>query len=112
MEDLTERGALGRVAEYPHLFQDMPENVEIHECVTFRVGGPTAEIYVPDGEGPFPCFLHLHGGGWFTGSAKQERRFCMRIAAAGFTVVNLEYALAPENPFPKDSRTASTQPAG
>jgi acetyl esterase len=82
---------------------DLPDVAQFHERVEMRPEAgrtPTAEIYVPHGEPPFPVFLHLHGGGWFAGSAKQERRFSMNLAARGFVVVNLDYALAPENPFP------------
>lgn len=104
VEELTARGERARREPMEHLFRDLPKVGELHEHVVLRAEGdtPTAEIYTPpSGEGPFPVFLHIHGGGWFTGSARQERRFCMRFAAAGFVVVNLEYALAPSDPFPR-----------
>lgn len=95
----------GRVEQDTDRFTtNLPDVAEFHEHVKMRPEsgrGPTAEIYVPHGESPFPVFLHLHGGGWFAGSAKQERRFSMRLAARGFVVVNLDYALAPEHPFPE-----------
>lgn len=88
---------------FTRLNVDMPDVAATHEKVVMRPNGrstPTAEIYVPHGDGPFPVLLHLHGGGWFTGSAEGERKLAMQFAAAGFVVVNLDYALAPENPFP------------
>src|SRR5207237_7451526 len=60
----------------------------------------TAEIYVPEGEGPFPTMLYMHGGAWCVWSPRDVRRTAMRIAAAGTLVVNLDYGLAPEHPFP------------
>lgn len=101
--ELVERGVRGRQDPMEHLLVDLPEVGAFHERVVLRAEGdtPTAEVYAPAGDGPFPVFLHIHGGGWFTGSARQERRFCMRIAAAGFVVVNIDYALAPEHPFPR-----------
>lgn len=103
VEQLAERGRRHREEQLSHLLEDLPEVGQFHERVVMRAEGdtPTAEIYAPEGDGPFPVFLHIHGGGWFTGSARSERRFCMRIATQGFVVVNIDYALAPEHPFPR-----------
>lgn len=86
-----------------HLYVGMPEIGEMHEQVDLRGEGqtPTAEIYIPKGEGPFPVFVHFHGGGWVTGGAIHERRFGHMFAERGFVVVNVDYALAPQNPFPE-----------
>jgi acetyl esterase len=89
---------------YGHLNVDLPDLAQWHERVVMRPNGrstPTAEIYVPHGAGPFPVLIHIHGGAWFTGSAEGERKLAMRFAAAGFVVVNIDYALAPEQPFPR-----------
>jgi acetyl esterase len=60
-----------------------------------------AEIFVPPGPPPFPTLLYLHGGGWSIGSpsshAKLTRQLCV---GAGALVVNVDYRLAPEHPFP------------
>lgn len=81
---------------------ELPENVEIHhETLRERDGYATeAEIYVPRGEGPFPMMLYMHGGGWCWGKAEYVRKLGMSMAAHGHVVVNLNYALAPERPFP------------
>lgn len=103
VDELVERARVAG-AEIDHLLKDLPEIGMLHEHVEMRATAgctPTAEIYVPKGPGPFPVFLHIHGGGWFTGSAKAERRFGMRFAEAGILTVNLDYALAPRYPFPK-----------
>lgn len=89
---------------YGHLNIDLPDLAQWHERVVMRPDGrptPTAEIYVPHGEGPFPVLIHIHGGAFFTGAASGERKLAMRFAAAGFVVVNIDYALAPEQPFPR-----------
>ncbi|MCC6209780.1 MAG: alpha/beta hydrolase [Burkholderiales bacterium] len=90
---------------YDFLNETLPEIGAFHETVAMRPPGaaratPTAEIYVPKGDGPFPVVIHLHGGAWFSGSARSDRKFGMRLAAAGLLVVNVDYALAPEQPFP------------
>ena len=87
----------GPVAEYPKMAR-VEERVILRE----RNGIPlTAEIYVPKGAGPFPALLYMHGGGWAAGSAIQFRKSAMRLAEVGYVVVNLDYSLAPEHPFPR-----------
>lgn len=87
----------------PHLSSDLPAVGEAHEGVLLRERDGTAltaDIYVPEGAGPFPTLLYLHGGSWVLWSARHMRKLCMQIAARGFVVVNVEYGLAPEHPWP------------
>ena len=82
---------------------DLPESIEVHEDVVLWDRGErtlTAEVYVPDGPGPYPLFLHIHGGGYCVSSARNDRKWGMRVAERGFTVISPEYGLAPEHPFP------------
>jgi len=45
--------------------------------------------------------LYVHGGGYVIGSPVTHRRLCEGIAkAGGCAVLNLDYRLAPESPFP------------
>ncbi len=45
--------------------------------------------------------LYVHGGGYVIGSPVTHRRLCEDIArAAGCAVLNLDYRLAPQNPYP------------
>jgi acetyl esterase len=83
---------------------DLPEAVDVHEDVLLWDRDETrltAEVYVPEGPGPFPLFLHVHGGGYCTGSVLNDRKAAMRFAELGFTVISPEYSLAPEHPFPR-----------
>jgi acetyl esterase len=86
-----------------HLNQNLPEMGRVNERVVLRTRKGvdlTAEVYVPPGKGPFPTLLYMHGGSWCLWSAAHVRKLSMRMAARGFVVVNLDYGLAPENPFP------------
>ena len=83
----------------PLMNQDPPEIGSLHENVELRPG-LRAEIAVPKGSGPFPVIVYLHGGGWVAGSPKSHRKLAMQFADGGFLTVNVDYRLAPENPFP------------
>jgi acetyl esterase len=86
-----------------HLNEDLPALGEVHERVVLRERDGvalTAEVYVPQGQGPFPTMLYLHGGSWVLWSAAHLRKVAMGIAAQGVLVANLDYGLAPEHPFP------------
>ncbi len=48
-----------------------------------------------------PAILHIHGGGMISGRAKNLTPFCQDLAARfDCLVVNVDYRLAPETPFP------------
>jgi acetyl esterase len=85
------------------LNQDLPDLQELVEGVELRDrrdGILTAEVLVPKGAGPFPTVLYMHGGAWCVWTARDVRRIAAQIAARGYLVVNLDYGLAPELPYP------------
>ena len=47
-----------------------------------------------------PTIVSIHGGGWVYGTKEVYQYYCMDLAQRNFTVVNFNYRLAPENPFP------------
>jgi acetyl esterase/lipase len=61
-----------------------------------RVG----DFYRPDGAGPFPAVLVIHGGSWQRGSRSEMARFARRLVQAGYAVYNIDYRLAPEHRYP------------
>lgn len=63
-------------------------------------GAVPVRIFMPDGA-PKGVYLHIHGGGWTVGSARENEALLDRIAAnCGLAVVSVDYALAPEVPYP------------
>ncbi|MCY3921250.1 MAG: alpha/beta hydrolase, partial [Chloroflexi bacterium] len=63
-------------------------------------GVPGEWVTVPESD-PNRRLLYVHGGGYVIGSAVTHRRLCEDIArAGGCAVLNLDYRLAPEHPFP------------
>lgn len=50
---------------------------------------------------PRPAILHIHGGGMISGRARNMTSFSQTLAAEfGAVVVNVDYRLSPETPFP------------
>ena len=63
-------------------------------------GVPGEWVTVPESDSN-RRLLYVHGGGYVIGSALTHRRLCEGIArAGGCAVLNLDYRLAPEHPFP------------
>jgi acetyl esterase len=59
-----------------------------------------ARIYQPQGAGPFPTLLDLHGGAWNNKDRRAEEPMDRAIAASGVLVVAIDMTLAPEAPYP------------
>jgi acetyl esterase/lipase len=59
-----------------------------------------ADVYMPEGEGPFPAVLVVHGGAWRSGDKNQLFFVAGRLVRAGYTCVAINYRLAPEHKFP------------
>ena len=77
---------------------------EVHEQYDTTVPGADgdldARVYRP-GEGERPVLVYLHGGGFVVGGLDTHDNVCQRLATeSGWTVVSVDYRLAPEHPFP------------
>lgn len=59
-----------------------------------------ARVYRPEGAGPFPTLLDLHGGAWNGKDRFAEEPMDRAIAASGVLVVAIDMTLAPEAPYP------------
>ena len=59
-----------------------------------------AEIYRPLGMGPHPGVLLIHGGGWLGGNRYELTEIARRLAPLGYTVMAIDYRLAPKDKFP------------
>jgi len=59
-----------------------------------------ARVYQPQGAGPFPTLLDLHGGAWNRKDRLAEEPMDRAIAASGVLVVAIDMTLAPEAPYP------------
>ena len=85
------------------LWAEEKRTYDVRQGVVYaeRPGGSLkADIYVPDGKGPHPGVLVVHGGAWMTGRRTQLSGIARMLAEAGYTAVAISYLLAPKYPFP------------
>jgi acetyl esterase len=71
-----------------------------------RVGGIelTLDASIPDGDGPFPAAILVHGGGWVAGDKQQYITYIFQpLSDAGFAWFSINYRLAPQYKFPADA---------
>ena len=71
------------------------------EVYVERDSGPLkADLYIPEGKGPFPGVLVVHGGAWYMGTRAQLSGFAQLLASRGMTAVAISYRFAPTHQFP------------
>jgi len=64
-------------------------------------GAIPARLYAPASDGPLPCVLYFHGGGWVIMNLETHDAICRALAnQARCAVVSVDYRLAPEHRFP------------
>lgn len=59
-----------------------------------------ADLYRAAGAGPHPYVVVVHSGSWQGGDKGDVSHVSRTLAAAGYTVADIQYRLAPEHPFP------------
>ncbi len=64
-------------------------------------GPVSVRIYTPEGIGPFPILIIMHGGGWVLGNLDTFDVYSRAVTnRAGCLSISVDYRLAPENKFP------------
>jgi acetyl esterase/lipase len=92
-------GAATRTAYDPSAtFAIKVSEVEVRRNATGRM--LMARIYRPEGAGPFPTVLDLHGGAWNGKDRTAEEPMDRALAASGLLVVAIDMTIAPEAPYP------------
>jgi acetyl esterase len=96
---------LGRVMSRVHKdlrFTDIPKRTETLRVET-GAGPVTCTVYRPptSAGAPAPVYVNFHGGGFVMARPEQDDHICRYVAAkAGCVVINVDYAVAPQRPFP------------
>jgi len=97
------RAHFERVAE--RMRQPTPAGVGTDEQHRIALPGSARSVRVrvfrPKATGPRPAMIYMHGGAWMQGSPETHWDITARMAAAcEMVVISVDYALAPEHPFP------------
>ena len=66
-----------------------------------------ARVYQPQGAGPFPVLLDLHGGAWNNKDRTANSRMDESLARSGIVVVAIDLTRAPEAPYPASVQDAN-----
>jgi acetyl esterase/lipase len=81
-----------------------PAKVHTEDINYLEVDGKTfqATVYQPEGPGPFPAILDVHGGAWVREDVRRDEHklLATAIAAMGVVVVSIDYRQSPQNHYP------------
>ncbi|MCB9924847.1 MAG: alpha/beta hydrolase [Planctomycetaceae bacterium] len=84
-------------------------DVTVEENITYGRGGDTElklDLAQPDGDGPFPAIVFIHGGGWYQGSRQGYRGQIMEAAKRGYVAATISYRLMKFDEEKKETTTA------
>jgi len=82
-------------AKLPKLNEKLAK-VETRAVEAFRV-----RVYTPEGKGPWPALLYIHGGGWVLGDLESHDDVCRSLAKrTPCVVVSVDYRRSPETKYP------------
>ncbi|WP_135823504.1 alpha/beta hydrolase [Halorussus ruber] len=104
---LTIEQARAGYADFLSVEQDLGELADVRDSVVRGPDGNNVPIrvYTPEGEGPFPVLVWMHGGGFLLGDVESYDPVCRVLAdELDCVVVSPDYRLAPEHKFPAGLR--------
>jgi acetyl esterase/lipase len=87
----------------------VPDGALIHQDVAYAPPGADPDrnkldVYLPEGSGPHPVVVFVHGGYWQAGGRREAfgvyERLGRRLAAKGIAAVVISYRLSPRYRFP------------
>jgi len=94
------RNVMDVMARFVDLEPEQVARVE-DRLIPGAAGQIPVRVYTPQGAGPFPVLVFLHGGGFVLCSIETHDELCRAFTnGAGCIVVSVEYRLAPEHKFP------------
>lgn len=66
------------------------------------------DVYYPENQPITASIVWVHGGGWLSGNKEQVANYGKILASKGFSVVSIDYALAPSVVYPGPVRQLNT----
>ncbi len=84
--------------------------VAVEENVIYGKAGETElklDLARPEGDGPFPAIVFIHGGGWSQGSRQSYRGQIEEAARRGYVAATISYRLMQFDESKKETTTAA-----
>jgi acetyl esterase/lipase len=85
-------------------------DIVIEENITYGKAGDTElklDLARPQGEGPFPAIVFIHGGGWYQGNRQGYRGQIQEAARRGYVAATISYRLMQFDESKKETTTAT-----
>jgi acetyl esterase/lipase len=107
MQSSSQQSTTGGTSTLPRIadLYDPTRTFEVRSRdVVYRRDGSTewlARVYEPQGSGPFPAVLEIHGGAWNNNDRLQNAPLDEALAASGLVVVAVDFRLGAEGAYPK-----------
>lgn len=76
---------------------------ELKKDVVYGKGGDVElklDLATPQGDGPFPAVVCIHGGAWLKGARQGHLATIDLLAKNGYVAATIQYRLAPKHVFP------------
>ncbi len=89
---------------------DLSAEVTVKENVAYGKAGDAElklDIALPDGEGPFPAIVFIHGGGWYQGNRQAYKAAINEAAKRGYVAATITYRLMKFDEAKKETTTAT-----
>ncbi|MCY2991758.1 MAG: alpha/beta hydrolase [Planctomycetota bacterium] len=86
------------------------DKVAIEDNITYGKAGDTElklDLARPQGDGPFPAIVFIHGGGWSGGNRQGYRGQIQEAAKRGYVAVTISYRLMQFDQAKKETTTAT-----
>jgi acetyl esterase/lipase len=84
--------------------------VSVEEGITYGKAGDSElklDMARPEGDGPFPAIMFIHGGGWYQGSRQGYRGAIEDAAKRGYVAITISYRLMQFDESKKETTTAT-----
>jgi acetyl esterase len=73
------------------------------EDIEYRSDGERSWLaltYQPQGTGPFPALLEIHGGAWNNGDRRNNPALAEGLSASGVVVASIDFRMGGQDPYP------------
>ena len=73
------------------------------EDIEYRSDGERSWLaltYQPQGPGPFPALLEIHGGAWNNGDRRNNPALAEGLSASGVVVASIDFRMGGQDPYP------------